>query len=173
MLPQRQFLNDDADALSQMINDGLAAARVGSASTSVLLFAQTPTGRGMALSNSATAGSRISLTRAGLWLAILTTTVPASGDLEIGIGRDVAATFTADPDLTAAGVLVTQRLTAPAATSIGGSISALLMVTRAQAAAGVEVAFLASDGSASAPAAGDIVSAQTNFSLTRIAACIT
>lgn len=173
MLPQRQYLNDDADAESQMNLAALAAARAGSVSTSVLLFSTTPTGRGMALVNSATAGTRITLTRAGVYLALLTVTVPASGDLEIGIGRNIAATFAVDPDLAAAGVLATQRLTAPASTSLGGSISALLLVTRAQAAAGVVVAPLASDAGGSAPAAGDIVAANTTFSLSRIASMIT
>lgn len=170
MLGNRQYLNDGIGLaeLPQFVS-ALAAARVGSASTSVLLWGTLPTMRGIAASNSATAGTRITISRAGVYMVGLCLTVPASGDIEIGIGRNVAATFTADPDLAAAGILVTQRVTAPASTSIGAMIQAPIAVTQAQAAAGVEVAFCASDGSASAPAAGDIVSANTTYWIAKIA----
>lgn len=166
---EKQDLNPFA-VRATIRGEGLLAARTGTTATSVLAFGTLSTNLVsiattlVAQVTTAAAGTLITLAQAGLYLVKLGTTVPASGDLEIGIGVGVAQPFTGDPDLSVAGVEATNRITAPASTSIGGTLEHLVTVTAATAqAGGVVVSLLASDGAAAAPAAGDIVAAQTYF----------
>lgn len=149
---------------------GLVPALTGSASTSVLLFdAVADDGEGLVVAGTAADGTTFSITRAGKYRATLSVTVPANGDLEIGIGRNIVVPFTADPDLTQPGVECTTRITAPAATSIPGTLILPFEVSASQAAATVRINFLASDAAGSAPAAGDIVAANVTAVIMKVA----
>lgn len=166
---QDRSLTNEGNISALLTGRGLDAARVGATSTSILRFTNLANAIfGLAAADiiavdDANIGTRILINRAGLWAFSLATTVPATGDLEIGIGRDVALPFIADPDLSVPQVVASQRLTAPAATAIGGSLSFIFVVTPAEAAVGVVGTFLASDGAGAAPAAGDIVAGNTSF----------
>lgn len=165
-----QLLNDFARS-ALVRGEGLLAGRTGTTNTSVLAFNTLTTdlvGIGAAEVSQVTtaaAGTLVTLATAGIYLVTLGTTVPAAGDLEIGIGVDVVQPFVGDPDLTVAGVEATARIIAPAATSIGGSLQHVVVV---RPSASAVVSLLASDGAGAAPAAGDITAAQTYFQVNLI-----
>lgn len=168
---QNQIINNFARSAT-IRGEGLLAARTGTAATSVLAFATLTTnlvGIGPAevsQTTTAAAGTLISLATGGVYLVTFGVTVPAAGDLEIGIGVGVAQPFTGDPDLTVAGVEATARITAPAATSIGGFL--VHVVTVRPGSGATVVSLLASDAAGAAPAAGDITAAQTFFQVNLI-----
>lgn len=163
---------------------GLLAGRTGSTATSVLAFTPAvaggaglivantaPAGQGVFVEGDPVNGTRITLAHAGHYLVCLGTTVPGSGDLEIGIGVDVVQPFTGDPDLSVIGVLATAREIVAAGDSNGAFLAQFVTVLPQQAQAGGRVVTLcASNGGGGAPAAGDLVAAQTWFELNLISA---
>lgn len=161
----QQIINEFARSAT-IRGENLLAGRTGTTATSVLAFNTLTTnlvGIGAAEVSQATTaanGTIITLATAGIYMVSLGTTVPASGDLELGIGVGVAQPFTADPDLTVAGVEATARVTAPAATS---ECATLIHIVTVRPGTTQLVYLLASDGAGAAPAAGDITAAQTYF----------
>jgi hypothetical protein len=130
----------------------------GSTNDVVLLFTAAGTVTGptadIVETNSATDGTSVTISKAGVYLVKLYLEIVASVTVVAGISQDQTTNLAgADPAFATPGVLDVQTTTLPASNLAAMSISRVIFVSPEDEAAGSVIRFLASDGSAGAPAA--------------------
>jgi hypothetical protein len=104
------------------------------------------TGDSMTITHDATDGDSVLLTKRGIYQVEFTFSAAASDEVRLGISADVAAGgLTGDPAMATAGMLDVGGGLLPVATTAYWKLSAMLVVTEAQADAGVTVRFHGSD----------------------------
>lgn len=152
-----------AEAVNLLITGGLVAAFSGTTDDGVLSFANAativgPTGAITSL-NSATEGTRVFVTRPGVYVAELAGTLGAAASCTMGISQDQVAGLTGDPAFANAGTLAVLAATAPAATVVPFYLSATFTVSANQAQQvdasnnrGSIIRFLGSNSAGGAPA---------------------
>ena len=142
----------------------LETGNTGSEATSVLAFVEAQTREYNAsgffsVLYDEMAGTRVGIFVAGRYLVSLGTTIPAEGTLQLGIGRNLASDYAADPGMDPDDPDILAALgphTTLTAAPMGFELVAILNILPADLMAGVEVMGLASDGAAGAPGVGDI-----------------
>ena len=148
--------------VSFLVTGGLVAAFTGTNDDAVLSFTGAavlvgPTGA-ITSTNSATLGTTVGITLAGVYEAELGGTLGASAGCVMGISQDMeAAGLTIAPVFGTAGVLDVLAATAPAATVIPFKLTTTFLVTSALAGqtgtpAGSIIRFLGTDAAGAAPA---------------------
>lgn len=161
---------------AQVVATGLAAARIGTADTSVLSFAAVGTlsgdgaARKFAVTETAANGQLVTCTQKGVYQAELFANVPANGGATLGISfnASAAALLSAnDPLNSLATIVAGLTATSPAATALPVTLSATIHVTAVNVTAGTNlIRFHGTATGAGDLAAADITAATVRYRVT-------
>lgn len=140
-LPSTDVLGTGADSVSlREIEDGSVAGGTNDATLRFNATNDSVVGDAMTVTHDATDGDSVLISKRGVYMVEFTFSAAASDEVRLGISADVAAAgLTDDPAMTISGMLDVGGGLLPAATTAYWHLSGMVLVTDAEAAAGVTV----------------------------------